>query len=69
MLFRKKLDRYCTYCQFAGKIGENTMICKKYGVVPADHHCRHFRYDPLMRVPGRPKAKQFEQFRDEDFRL
>ena len=20
MLFRKKIDRYCTYCQFAGKI-------------------------------------------------
>ena len=31
------------------------MICQKYGVVPVEHHCRKFRYDPLKRVPARPK--------------
>ena len=55
MLFRKKIDRYCTYCQFAGKIDEDSVICRFCGVVPAAHHCRRFRYDPLKRVPSRPK--------------
>ena len=40
MLFRKKIDRYCTYCQFAGKIDGESMVCQFCGVVPSDHHCR-----------------------------
>ena len=55
MLFRKKIDRYCTYCQFAGKIDEDSVICRFCGVVPAMHRCRRFRYDPLKRVPSRPR--------------
>ena len=58
MLFRKKFDRYCFYCQFAGKIDETSMICQFCGVVPCEHHCRRFRYDPLKRIPGRPSAKK-----------
>ena len=57
MLFRKKIERYCAYCAFAGKISEDQMICQKCGVVPASHQCRRFRYDPLKRVPPRPKAR------------
>ena len=34
MLFRKKIDRYCTYCQFAGKIDDETMVCQFCGIVP-----------------------------------
>ena len=45
------------------------MICQKYGVVPAEHHCRKFRYDPLKRVPGRLKPKNFGQFDKQDFSL
>ena len=44
MLFRKKIDRYCTYCQFAGKIDDETMVCQFCGIVPSDHRCRRFRY-------------------------
>ena len=51
MLFRKKIDRYCTYCQFAGKIDDETMVCQFCGIVPSDHRCRRFRYDPLRRIP------------------
>ena len=69
LLFRKKIDRYCTYCQFAGKIDEDHMICQKYGVVPVEHHCRSFRYDPLKRVPQRPQAKQFDSLENKDFSL
>ena len=49
MLFRKKIDRYCTYCQFAGKIDDETMVCQFCGIVPSDHRCRRFRYDPHRR--------------------
>ena len=34
MLFRKKVDRFCTYCEYAGKISDEQMICQKYGIVP-----------------------------------
>ena len=50
MLFRKKIDRYCTYCQFAGKIDDETMVCQFCGIVPSDHRCRRFRYDPLSLI-------------------
>ncbi|MBQ1264396.1 MAG: hypothetical protein IIY04_03155 [Oscillospiraceae bacterium] len=69
MLFRKKIDRYCTYCQFAGKIDDETMICQKFGIVPAEHHCRKFRYDPLKRVPSRQKTEDFEKFDEKDYSL
>lgn len=69
MLFRKKIDRACSYCQFAGKVDGESMICQKYGVVPAGHHCRKFRYDPLKRVPSRPNVKRFDQLDDKDYSL
>ena len=69
MLFRKKIDRACSYCQFAGKVDGESMICQKYGVVPAEHHCRKFRYDPLKRVPSRPNVKRFDQLDDKDYSL
>ena len=69
LLFRKKIDRACSYCQFAGKVDGESMFCQKYGVVPAGHHCRKFRYDPLKRVPSRPKVKRFDQLDDKDYSL
>ena len=69
MLFRKKIERYCAYCAFAGKISEDQMICQKCGVVPASHQCRRFRYDPLKRVPPRPAALAGSGLKDEDFQL
>lgn len=67
MLFRKKIDRYCFYCQFAGKIDDTSMICQFCGVVPCEHHCRRFRYDPLKRIPGRRASKP--EPKDADFSL
>lgn len=70
MLFRKKIDRYCAYCQFAGKIDDEKMICQKSGIVPADHRCRKFRYDPLKRVPSRPAGSAaLEGLEQKDFSL
>ena len=69
MLFRKKIDRCCTYCMFAGKIDDDTVICQKCGIVPASHHCRRFRYDPLKRIPPRPKAQDFSKYDEKDYSL
>ena len=69
MLFRKKIDRYCSYCEYAGKIDEDTMICTHCGVVPSEHHCRRFRYDPLKRIPGRAKSVSVDDHEGQDFSL
>ncbi len=69
MLFRKKIDPRCAYCTRAGRIDDGRMICKKRGIVPAEDKCRRFRYDPLKRVPARPKPHRFGEFRPEDFQL
>lgn len=61
MLFRKKIDRFCAYCQFSGRIDDDSVICQFCGIVPGSHHCRRFRYDPLRRVPGRPAARQADR--------
>ena len=76
MLFRKKIDRYCTYCQFAGKIDDETMVCQFCGIVPSNRalpaptppRSPRFRYDPLRRIPGRPSAPKHTHD-DADFSL
>ena len=69
MVFRKKVPRYCAYCVHAGRIDEHQMVCRRKGIVAAADQCRHFRYDPLKRVPSRPKPQSFEKFRNQDFQL
>ena len=69
MLFRKKIDRCCAYCKFAGIMNDEQVICQKCGVVPASHQCRRFRYDPLKRVPPRPKVQDFSKYYEKDFSL
>jgi len=69
MLFRKKIDRYCTYCKFAGKINEEQVICQKCGIVPASHKCRRFRYDPLKRIPPKVEVHDFSKYDDKNYNL
>ena len=69
MLFRKKMDRLCAYCQHAGRMDDDHVICQYKGVVCAEGQCRRFRYDPLKRIPPRMKAKSFEALEKEDFSL
>lgn len=69
MLFRKKIDRYCTYCKFAGKINDEQVICQKCGIVPASHKCRRFRYDPLKRVPPKTTPHNFSKYDEKDYSL
>jgi hypothetical protein len=69
MLFRKKIERNCAYCVYAGKLNDESMICRKCGIVPATHRCRRFRYDPLKRIPARPKAQDNSKYQEADFTL
>ena len=69
MLFRKKMPRSCSYCSFAAKIDDTSVLCSKRGVVPADKSCRKFEYDPCKRIPPKAKAMDFKKYNDEDFSL
>ena len=47
-------EKFCKYCERARTLSDpDTMLCGKYGIVPAGHCCRRFRYDPLKRTPAR----------------
>lgn len=69
MLFRKKIEKSCSYCARSGKIDENTYLCEKKGVVSSYDQCRRFRYDPLKRIPKKAKAKDFSKIDELDFSL
>ena len=69
MLFEKKMDPRCAYCQRCAPLDEESVMCIKRGVVPAGFHCRAFKYDPLKRVPPRPDAPDFTRLKDGDFVL
>ena len=68
-LFRKNIDPRCAYCQRGQQISETDVMCVKHGIVPVEHHCRGFHYDPLKRVPPRPAKLETEELRQEDFQL
>lgn len=67
-IFNKKITPYCKYC-IRGSLckGTDTIICIKKGVTDINDSCRHFKYDPLKRVPLTPKAEN--NFTTEDFKL
>lgn len=69
MLFRKRMEKSCTYCSFGTKLDDDRVQCTKKGVVPVTGKCWRFQYDPLKRVPSKPKALDFEKYNDEDFSL
>lgn len=69
MLFTKKIEPRCAYCQRGTALGEEQVVCLKKGVVSAGGSCRSFRYDPLKRVPPKPAVLELGKLRDEDFVL
>ena len=69
MLFRKKIEKSCTYCANGTKIGEDQILCIKKGVVQAHGKCRKFRYDPCKRVPPKQKALDFRKFDENDYSI
>ena len=69
MLFRKKMPRSCTTCQFGTAFSKDQILCLKQGVVAESYACRKYRYDPCKRIPPYVKAPDFEKYSDDDFKL
>ena len=69
MLCRRKVQRSCQYCVHGARIDSEQVVCSKKGLVSFSGGCRRFRYDPLKRIPPRPKALDFSRFDQEDFSL
>ena len=69
MLFRKKIDRCCSYCHYSTKINDDQVLCVKRGVMAINGQCRKFSYDPCKRIPGRAKALDFSKYDHEDYSL
>jgi len=69
MLFDKKSYRFCVNCIYSAPMDEDTILCSKKGVLPADMHCLKFKYDPLKRTPPRKKQLDFSDVSNDDFTL
>lgn len=69
MLFRKKIQRSCSYCTHSTKLDDAQVLCIKKGVRPADSKCLCFRYDPCKRVPAKAKALDFSKYDQNDYSL
>ena len=69
MLFRKKIERSCSYCQYSAYLDNEKILCSKKGCRNLDNPCRRFRYDPCKRIPPKLKALDFSRYDQEDFSL
>ena len=69
MLFRKKIERRCSYCGHSTALSNGQFLCAKRGVRNEDDCCLRFRYDPCKRIPPRSKAIDFTQYEKDDFSL
>ncbi len=69
MLFRKKIEKSCSYCIYGAKLDEDAVLCSKKGLRPLGGKCRKFKYDPTKRQPVKAKALNFDQYSQEDFSL
>lgn len=64
-LFGQNIPASCIYCEFYN-LGNEVSYCQK-GKQMKNDKCRHFKYDPLMRVP---KVTVFRSnYSAEDFKL
>ena len=69
MLFRKKIEKSCTYCRFGTMLEDDIVLCTKKGVADASKKCKRFSYDPTKRIPVKPKVLDFEKYDSEDYSL
>lgn len=69
MLFRKKIQRDCSYCQYGTPLEDGSILCAKKGLRFANGSCRRFRYDPCKRIPHKAKALDFSKYDKTDFSL
>ncbi len=65
---RGKSNRACVNCAFGRHAPEgDVVLCEKEGVKTPDSVCRHFKYDPLNRIPNQPLS--LGEYSPEDFQL
>ena len=69
MLFRKTIERSCSYCTRSTKLNEEQVLCSKKGIMTCNGQCRWFRYDPCKRIPCKTKALDFSKYDEQDFSL
>ena len=69
MLFRKKMERSCSYCLYGIRLDDGNILCTKKGLRSNEDGCRKFKYDPCKRVPRKAKALDFSKYDDADFSL
>lgn len=62
------LPTACRFCEKACVLeGDETVLCTKNGIMPAEYSCKKYSYDPLKRVPRRLPA--LPSLSDEDMLL
>ena len=61
MLFRKKIERSCSYCLYGAPLEGGVILCSKKGVRTESDKCRKFKYDPCKRIPKKAKALDFSK--------
>lgn len=69
MLFRKKIERSCAYCQFGTQLEDSMVLCSKKGLRGMDGKCRRFKYDPCKRIPHKANPLDFSKYDEQDFSL
>lgn len=69
MLFRKKIERSCSYCTHSAKLNDDQVLCAKKGIMPLYGKCLRFKYDPCKRIPAKAKALDFSKYDNTDFSL
>lgn len=69
MLFRKKIEKSCSYCVHSARLDDEQVLCAKKGVKPIHGKCLRFQYDPTKRIPPKAKALDFSKYDQEDYSL
>lgn len=69
MLFTKKIEPRCEYCERGTLLSEHKILCVKKGITKPQDCCKKFRYDPLKRIPPRPAVPDFSRLKENDFSL
>jgi len=69
MLFRKKIQRSCSYCTHGAALENDLILCAKKGIRHEDNYCLRFKYDPCKRIPAKVKPMDFSKYEKEDYSL
>ena len=69
MLFRKKMERSCSYCLHGAYLENGKILCAKKGMKTVEDQCRRFKYDPCKRISPKARALDFSKYEKEDYSL